>query len=335
VNDDCLKLTTYFGLRDRSDDGLVADLLFNVYSRVKLETSVLLLGAEGFGLKRRLRSDLHADLCGNLPLVSVAIDTPQQIESAVEAVMKIEHRGLITLEPARMLTGRLDALVLSGTTKLSVFVRHHEEAFGKPAFMAICDLLYRRGLPGATVLRGVDGTVRGERKRPKTCSLNREVPVMVTAIGRGDRIGAILPELAGLLRRPLLTLERVGICKRDGELLAHPSCLPFEATNRGEGWQKLVVYASEVGKAKSPPVHAPLIRRLRKKGATGATSLRGTWGFHNDHVPHGSRPFQLQRVPMVTTLVDSPEGIGRAFGVVDELTADRGLVTNESVVVLR
>jgi PII-like signaling protein len=234
-----------------------------------------------------------------------------------------------------MLTGKLDTLVLSGTAKLSVFVRRHEEAFGKPAFMAICDLLYRRGLTGATVLRGVDGTVRGERKRPKTCSLNRQVPVMVTAIGRGDQIGAILPELAGLLRRPLLTLEPVGICKRDGELLAHPSCLSPRGTNREKGWQKLMVYASEAGRAKSPPVHSPLIRRLRESGAAGATSLRGTWGFHNDSVPHGSGPFQPRRVPMVTTLVDSPEGIAKAFGVVDELTADRGLVTNETVVALR
>lgn len=337
MNHDCLKLTTYFGLRDRSDDGLIADVLLNVYSRVKLETSVLLLGAEGFGLKRHLRSDLHVDLCGNLPLVSVAIDTPAQIESAVEAVMEIQHHGLLTLEPGRMLTEKLDVLALHGTTKLTVFVRHREEALGRPALLTICDLLYRRGLTGATVLRGVDGTVGGERKRARGFSTHREVPVMVSAIGRGDQIEAVVPELIGLLRRPLLTLERVHICKRDGHLLAHPASPPQGATEHRGSWQTLMVYASEAGKGKSSPIHSPLIRRLRARRSTaGATSLRGVRGFHNDRFPQGNRSFQLRhRVPMVTTMIDSPQGIARAFGVVDELTTDRGLVTSETVVALR
>jgi hypothetical protein len=32
----------------------------------------------------------------------------------------------------------------------------------------------------------------------------------------------VLPELGALLRRPLLTVERVRVCKRDGQCLARP-----------------------------------------------------------------------------------------------------------------
>jgi PII-like signaling protein len=39
----------------------------------------------------------------------------------------------------------------------------------------------------------------------------------------------------------------------------------------------------------------------------GATVLRGIWGFHGDHPPHGDKLFQLSRqVPVVTIIIDTP-----------------------------
>ena len=45
---------------------------------------------------------------------------------------------------------------------------------------------------------------------------------MVIAVGSGSRIAHVLPELGGLLRQPLITLERVRICKRDGRAAGVP-----------------------------------------------------------------------------------------------------------------
>jgi len=81
-------------------------------------------------------------------------------------------------------------------------------------------------LDGATALLGVDGTAHGERERARFFSRNADVPMMVTAVGSGARIGAVLPELGTLLQRPLLTFERLRICKRDGQLLDRPDALP-------------------------------------------------------------------------------------------------------------
>jgi PII-like signaling protein len=74
------------------------------------------------------------------------------------------------------------------------------------------------------------------------------------------------------------------------------------------------------------------VRRLRQSGAAGATCVRGVWGFHGDHAPHGDRLLQLRRrVPIVTTIVDTPERIAASFQIVDELTQRSGLVTSELV----
>ena len=336
MNDDCLKLTTYFGERHRTDDRFVADALLDLYGRKEVQTSVMLRGAEGFGLKHHLRTDRLLTLSEDLPLVSVAVDTRTRIETLLDEVMAIKRHGLITLERARMLTGEIEAVSmpeeLHEATKLTIYVGRQERINGTPAFVAISDLLHRRRLAGATVLLGVDGTAHGVRQRARFFGRNADVPMMIITVGAGEQIAQVLPELGTLLSRPLVTLERVRVCKIDGRLLAQPTALPSSDEHGLALWQKLMVYTSEQARYGNGPLHVALIRRLRESGAVGATCLRGIWGFHGDRAPHGDRLLQLRRhVPVVTIVVDSPEGIARSFRIVDEVTDQAGLVTSEMV----
>lgn len=336
VDEDSLKLTTYFGERDRLDGELVADRLLSLYGAAKVETSVLMRGTEGFGLKHHLRTDRLLSLSEDLPLVSVAVDTRARIEAVLDDVIALKRKGLMTLERARLLSGEIVEVALPEelheATKLTIYVGRQERVYRAPAFMAVCDLLYRRDIAGATAFLGVDGTLRGDRERARFFGRNRDVPMMVIAVGEGSRIARVLPELGGLLRRPLLTLERVRVCKRDGELIERPHALPATDEHGFEVWQKLMIYTSEASKHGGHPVHTALVRRLREAGLAGATALRGIWGFHGDHAPHGDRALSLARhVPVTTIVIDKPERIAAGFDIVDELTAERGLVTSEMV----
>jgi PII-like signaling protein len=340
VNDDCLKLTTYFGERDRANRGFLADALIDIYARQELQTSLVMRGVQGFGLKHHLRSDRLLTLSEDLPLVTVAVDSRERIEAALRDVDDLRFRGLVTLERARMLTGRIEPLELPAdldeATKLTVYVGRQERVGSRAAYEAVVDLLRHRGVAGATVLLGVDGTAHGARQRAKFFGRNAAVPLMVIAVGDGPRIAGALPELGTMLARPLITLERVRVCKRDGQKLAAPSHLP-QSDPTGLGiWQKLMVYAGEQAQHRGHPLYLALIRRLREAGAAGATSLRGIWGYHGDHPPHGDSFWQLRRrVPVVTVIVDTPERISRWFTIVDKLTAETGLVTSEMVPAFR
>jgi PII-like signaling protein len=309
VNEDGLKLTTYFGERQRAGDRFVADALLDVYGRHDVQTSILLRGAEGFGHKHHLRSDHLLSLSEDLPLVSVAVDARPRIEALLGDVMALQRHGLVTLERARMVSGE-QPVDVPHEAKLTIYVGRQDRIGGVPAFVAICELLHRREIAGATVLLGVDGTMRGVRQRARFFARNANVPMMIIAVGSGERLAAVVPELP----HSLLTLERVRVCKRDGQRLAEPG---------GEQWQKLMVYASE---------HAGLVRRLREGGASGVTAVRGIWGFHGDHAPHGDRLLQLRRrVPVVTVVIDAPERIARSFEIIDEMTGTSGLVTSEPI----
>ena len=321
------KLTSYFDERKRSGGAFVADALLELYGRHEIAASILLRGTEGFGLKHHLRTDRSLSLSEDLPLVAVAVDTRPRIEELLGPALALNRTGLVTVEGARL----LDDTAVPGPdeeTKLTVYLGRQERAYRVPAFVAVCDLLHRRGIDGATALLGVDGTAHGRRQRAAFFSRNAEVPMMIIAVGAGEQISRVLPELGALLRRPLLTLERIRVCKREGQSLAPPPA--------GDGrWQKLMIYTSEAVRHQGQPVHRAIVRRLRSAGLSGATTLRGIWGFHGDHAPHGDRLLQLGRhVPAVTVVIDTSGRIARGYAIIDELTSERGLVTCETITCL-
>ncbi len=332
---DSLKLTSYFGERHRSGGAFVADALLELYGRHEIAASILLRGTEGFGLKHHLRTDRSLTLSEDLPMIAVAVDTRPRIEAVLPQTIQLNRTGLVTLERARLLTDTTGP-DLAGATKLTVYLGRQERVYRVPAFVAVCDLLHRRGMDGATALLGVDGTAHGRRERAAFFSRNAEVPMMVIAVGPGEQISRVLPELGALLHRPLLTLERVRICKRDGRHLAAPEALPGTDEHGMALWQKLMVYTSEAVQHHGQPMHRAIVRRLRSAGISGATTQRGIWGFHGDHAPHGDRLLQLGRhVPAVTVVIDTPDRIAAAYSVIDELTSERGLVTSETIPAMR
>jgi PII-like signaling protein len=340
VNEDCLKLTSYFGERDRAGDRFLADALVDIFERHRFAVSVLMRGTEGFGLKHRLQTQRLLTLSEDLPLVSVAVDTRTRIEAALGEVTDASGHGLVTLERARLLTDSVERLELPTdlheAAKLTVYLGRQERADNRPAYVALVELLHRRGIAGATVLLGVDGTAHGTRQRARFLARNAAVPVMVIAVGDGARIAEVLPDAAALLAKPLMTLERVRVCKRDGVVLAEPRHLPATDASGLGLWQKLMVYASEQAHAAAGPLYVELVGRLREAGAAGATVLRGIWGYHGEHPPHGERFWSLRRhVPALTVIVDTPERIQRWWSIVDELTTETGLVTSEIVPAVR
>jgi PII-like signaling protein len=336
VNQDCLKLTVYFGERQRVDGRFYADELLDLFGEHELATSILLRGIGGFGLRHHLRSDQFLSLSEDPSVIAVAVDRRERIDAVLARLVQVKRRGLLTLERARLLSDDLSDVDLPRTfesIKLTIYLGRQQRVYRVPAYIAVCELLHRRGIAGASVLLGVDGTIRRDRRRAGFFGSNSDVPTMVVTVGSADRIAAALPELGALLGRPLLTIERVRVCKRDGRLLERPHALPGRDDHGLGLWQKMTVHTSESTLHKGEPIHRALIRRLRKStSARGATAVRGVWGFHGDHAPHGDRLVQLgRRVPVVTTIVDTPDGIARSFEIVDELTREHGLVTTEMV----
>ena len=227
MNEHALKLTTYFGERDRAGAGFLADALIDIYARREVRASVLLRGVEGFGVKHHLQTARLLTLSEDLPVVSVAVDTQERIEACLPDVRAVQHHGLITLERARLLVGASQSPAAAGrSAKLTVYLGRGQRLGEQPAYVSIVERLRETGVAGATVLLGVDGTSHGVRRRASLIGRNADVPLMLIAIGDGERIAATAASLADDLPDPLMTIERVQVCKRDGQLLETPGSVP-------------------------------------------------------------------------------------------------------------
>jgi PII-like signaling protein len=296
-----LKLSVYFGERDRAGGRFLADALLDLFGSRGLAASLLLRGTAGFGAKHHLRTDRVLSLSEDLPLVAVAVDEAERIRAVAPAVTAIAGDGLVTLERASF------GAAAGEDVKLTLY------ASRGGAYREAVAALQRHGVAGATVLDGVDGTLRGERRRARLFGRNAGVPLMVVAVGATAGLPDLLPGA-------IVTRERVRVLKRDGERLADPHT-PAEA---GEMWQQITLYGHQ---------HAePAVVAMRRAGARGVTVLRGSWGYHGDHRPHGDRLRDLRRdLPVVVVAVDAPDRAARWFGELDRLTRHSGLVTSELV----
>jgi len=340
VDEDAVIMTAYFRERHYPGAGHRGSALIDLYARRSVTASLLLRGIDGYG-PGQPGGGRALQVPHDTPLTAVAVDTLARIDAMLEEeAAAVARPKLITLERARLLSSEIEPLWLGESpgeaTRLTIYCGHADRVYQLPAFEAACEMLYRRGVAGATVLPGVDGTTGSRRQRTQFRLYGADAPLMVVTVGSGEQIAPLLPELGGLFRHPLMTIATVALCKRDGQVINRPETLPARAGATGpagmEPQAKLTVYTSEAARINGQPAHREIIRQLRSAGVSGATAQRGTWGFHGAHAPHGGRLVQFGRhVPVVTTVIDRTERIGAAFDVIDKLTPDRGLVTAESV----
>lgn len=328
MSTELLKLTAYFGERSRGERGFVADELLDLFGDEGVANSVVLRGIGGFGGEHQVRTDRSLSTSEDLPVTVVAVDAADRIMPLAAPVVSAMTRGIVTLERARP----ADAPA-AGATTLTLYIGRQSRIGGRPAYREICALLHRLGFAGAAVLLGVDGTERGTRRRARFFSANTEVPLMIVAVGDDEQIAAALPRLRDLHPAAMMTTERVQICKRDGRLLARPTALPDVDADGVPLWQKLTIHTSEGTRHDGVPIHRGIVDALGARRATGGvTVLRGIWGFHGDHEPHGDRLFQVAReVPVTTVVVDRPSRVAASFDLIDALTGVHGLVTSEVV----
>ncbi|WP_217915531.1 DUF190 domain-containing protein [Miltoncostaea marina] len=331
-----LKLVVHFGESDRAGGRLLADALMDLCGRHGVLASVLMRGVEGFGVKHRLRTDRLLTLSDDLPLVAVAVDVAERIERLVPEVAAIVGHGLVTLERVVVADPRQGGdLGAPGDAdvKLVVYCGRSERRDGRTALRAALATLREAGVPGATALAGLDGTIARERHRARFLARNARVPAMVLSVGPPERYAELLPRLGDALPGPhVVTVERVRVVRHDGRVTGEPPAVPARDARGLAMWQRVSVLAGEWERWDGAPLHAQLVRRLREAGAAGATVLRGVAGHSAGRPAHGDRLLAVRRrTPVLVTFIDTVPEIARLWPLVARATATTGLVTCEVV----
>jgi len=333
---EALKLWVYFGDSQVTRAELMSDALMDTLARRHVTVSALCRGIEGYGLGRRIHTERFPDDSTDLPLVACAVDSRERIEALLDDVDGVVADGLVTLEYAHLARGEEVAEAEfpsqpGRAAKLTIYCgRLERAAIGRrPAYREAVEVLRRHGAAGATALLGVDGTYHGWRRRATFFSPRREAPLMIISVGRRETLAAALPDLSEALEWPLVTLEGIAQLKHDGEKLEELPTAPDLDPHGLAVWQTIRVYTRQSAQVNGRALYTELTRRLREAGAAGVTTIRGHWGFSSDEPPHGDKFARFtSHAPTYTTYIDRPSKVAEVWPIIDELTAEHGIVTS-------
>ena len=93
---------------------------------------------------------------------------------------------------------------------LRIFIGESDKHGGRPLYEVIVEEARRRGMAGATVLRGTLGFGAHSRiHTAKILRLSEDLPMVVEIVDAPERIAAFLPDLDALIGEGLVTLEKV------------------------------------------------------------------------------------------------------------------------------
>jgi PII-like signaling protein len=95
---------------------------------------------------------------------------------------------------------------------LRIFIGESDKHHGRPLYEVVVEEARRRGLAGATVLRGALGFGANSRiHTAKILRLSEDLPMVIEIVDKPERIAEFLPDLDALIGEGLITLERVRI----------------------------------------------------------------------------------------------------------------------------
>jgi PII-like signaling protein len=95
---------------------------------------------------------------------------------------------------------------------LRIFIGESDKQRGRPLYEVIVEEARRRGLAGATVLRGTIGFGAHSRiHTAKILRLSEDLPMVIEIVDKPERIAEFLPVLETMIGEGLVTLERVRV----------------------------------------------------------------------------------------------------------------------------
>lgn len=117
-------------------------------------------------------------------------------------------------------------MTIEGDGKLlRIYIGESDRHGRTPLYQAIVETLRKQGLAGATVLRGIEGFGAHSRLHThRILRLSEDLPIVIEAADRSDRIDAILPTLDAMITEGLVTVEPIHIIAyRAGEADRDPA----------------------------------------------------------------------------------------------------------------
>jgi PII-like signaling protein len=218
--------------------------------------------------------------------------------------------------------------------KVTIFINEDTQHHMTALHDSLMTFLMHKGVSGATATRAFSGFGSHHTLHtPKIELLAQHLPIRIEFVETAEKVDELLPTLYEMVTDGLIEVQDTTVVK-----LARPSShaeskVPHE---RKEGPAKLLrVFLGEADKWHDEPLYDAIVKKLRMIDIAGATVYRGILGYGAKGHEHKKSFLHVSRdLPVMISVVDTPEKIGAAAEAIEEMLED-GLIVISDVDMVR
>jgi PII-like signaling protein len=160
-----------------------------------------------------------------------------------------------------------------------------------------------------------------------------DLPIRIEFVETAEKVDEVLPTLYDMVSDGLIEVQDTTVVKHARRSPRPEPKVPHE---RQQGPAKLLrVFLGEADKWHGEPLYDAIVKKLRMMEIAGATVYRGILGYGAKGHQHKRSFFHPMRdLPVMVTVIDTPEKITAAADAIESMLED-GLIVLSDVDVVR
>ena len=216
---------------------------------------------------------------------------------------------------------------------VTIFVNEDTQHHVTALHDAIMTFLMHKGVSGATATRAFSGFGSHQALHtPKIEVMSEHLPIRIEFVDTPEKVDEVLPTLYEMVADGLIEVQDTTVVKHARKAPKPESGFPHE---RKQGPARLLrVFIGEADKWHDEPLYEAIVKKLRMLDIAGATVYRGILGYGAKGHEHKKSFFHVSRdMPIMISVIDSPEKIAAAAEAVEAMLEDGLIVISDAEIV--
>jgi PII-like signaling protein len=203
--------------------------------------------------------------------------------------------------------------------KVTIFINEDTQHHMMALHDSIMTFLMHKGVSGATATRAYSGFGSHQLMH---------LPIRIEFVETAEKVEEILPTLYEMVNDGLIEVQDTTVVKFAHKAVKPEPKLPHE---HKQGPATLLrVYLGEADKWHGQPLYDAIVNKLRMMDIAGATVYRGIMGYGAKGHEHKRSVFHPMRdVPIMLSVIDSPDKIAAAAEAIEAMLEDGLIVTSD------
>jgi PII-like signaling protein len=219
--------------------------------------------------------------------------------------------------------------------KVTIFLNEDTQHHLTALHDSILTFLMHKGVSGATATRAFSGFGSHQMLHSsKVEVLAQHLPIRIEFVETAEKVEEILPTLYEMVTDGLIEVQDTTVVKH-ARKSPKPNPEAALAHERKAGPAKMLrVFIGEADKWHDEPLYDAIVKKLRMLDVAGATVYRGILGYGAKGHQHKKSFLHVSRdLPIMISVIDSPEKIATAAEAIEAMVEDGLIVLSDAEIV--